>query len=97
MTGSYVPREMKLEVTGVFNTGMYEYDNQYLFVSLDVAQELAGLGNDVTGLEVATKDRWAASEVGAALSRKLGYPYRTEDWQAQNNSLFQACGWRSSV
>ena len=90
VTGTLMPREMRLEVTGVFNTGMYEYDNQYLFVSLDVAQDLAGLQHDVTGLEVATKDRWAASEVGAALAKKLGYPYRTEDWQAQNNSLFQA-------
>jgi lipoprotein-releasing system permease protein len=90
VTGTYVPKEMKLEVTGVFNTGMYEYDNQYLFVSLEVAQELAGLGRDVTGLEVATTDRWVASEVGASLAKRLGYPYRTEDWQAQNNSLFQA-------
>ena len=90
VTGTLMPKEMKLEVTGVFNTGMYEYDNQYLFVSLDVAQELAGIHGDVTGLEVATKDRWIAAEVGASLAKRLGYPYRTEDWQAQNNSLFQA-------
>jgi lipoprotein-releasing system permease protein len=90
VTGTLVPKEMKLEVTGLFNTGMYEYDNQYLFVSLDVAQELAGIHQDVTGLEVATKDRWVAAEVGAALDKRLGYPYRTEDWQAQKNSLFQA-------
>jgi len=90
VTGTLVPKEMTLEVTGVFNTGMYEYDNQYLFVSLDVAQELAGIHQDVTGLEVATKDRWIAADVGAALGKRLGYPYRTEDWQAQNSSLFQA-------
>jgi lipoprotein-releasing system permease protein len=90
VTGEPVPVEMRLEVTGVFNTGMYEYDNQYLAVSLLVAQEFAGLHNDVTGLEVATKSRWVASEVAASIQKKLGYPYRTEDWQAQNNSLFQA-------
>jgi lipoprotein-releasing system permease protein len=90
VTGTLVPKEMKLEVTGLFNTGMYEYDNQYLFVSLDVAQELAGIQGDVTGLEVATKDRWIAADVGLSLSKRLGYPYRTEDWQAQNSSLFQA-------
>ena len=90
VTGTFVPKEMRLEVTGLFNSGMYEYDNQYLFVSLEVAQELAGLGQDVTGLEVATTDRWIAPEVGESLAAKLGYPYRTEDWQAQNNSLFQA-------
>jgi len=90
VTGTLVPKEMKLEVTGVFNTGMYEYDDRYLFVSLDVAQDLAGIQHDVTGLEVATKDRWSAAAVGASLAKRLGYPYRTEDWQAQNNSLFQA-------
>ncbi len=90
VTGTLMPKEMKLEVTGVFNTGMYEYDNQYLFVSLDVAQELAGIQGDVTGLEVATKDRWIARDVGLSLSKQLGYPYRTEDWQEQNSSLFQA-------
>jgi lipoprotein-releasing system permease protein len=90
VTGEPVPVELRLEVTGVFNTGMYEYDTQYLAVSLPVAQELAGLHNDVTGLEVATKNRWIASEVAESIQKKLGYPYRTEDWQAQNNSLFQA-------
>ena len=90
VTGTPVPREIQLEVTGVFETGMYEYDNSYLFVSIEVAQELAGLQHDVTGLEVATRDRWQASEVASSLAKKLGYPYRTEDWQAQNNSLFQA-------
>jgi len=90
VTGSFVPKEIKREVTGLFNSGMYEYDNQYLFVSLEVGQELAGLAQDVTGLEVATRDRWIAPEVGESLASKLGYPYRTEDWQAQNNSLFQA-------
>jgi len=90
VTGTIVPRELKLEVTGIFNTGMYEYDNTYVCVSVEVAQDLAALGSDVTGLEVATKDRWSASEVGARLAKTLGYPYRTEDWQAQNNSLFMA-------
>jgi lipoprotein-releasing system permease protein len=90
VTGTPIPREVHLEVTGVFDTGMYEYDNGYVFVSLPVAQELAGLKGDVTGLELRTTDRWSASSVAAHLAKVLGYPYRTEDWQSQNNSLFQA-------
>jgi lipoprotein-releasing system permease protein len=90
VTGTPVPREMHLEVTGVFETGMYEYDNGYVFVSLPVAQELAGLHDDVTGLELRTTDRWSARPVAARLAKSLGYPYRTEDWQSQNGSLFQA-------
>jgi lipoprotein-releasing system permease protein len=90
VTGTPIPREMHLEVTGIFETGMYEYDNGYVFVSLPVAQELAGLGQDVTGLELRTTDRWSAPPVATRLAKTLGYPYRTEDWQSQNNSLFQA-------
>jgi lipoprotein-releasing system permease protein len=90
VTGTPIPREVHLEVTGIFDTGMYEYDNGYVFVSLPVAQELAGLRDDVTGLELRTTDRWAAKSVAAHLALSLGYPYRTEDWQSQNSSLFQA-------
>ena len=90
VTGTPIPREMRLEVTGVFNTGMYEYDNGYIYVSLATAQQLADLGTDVTGLEVQTTDRWVASRVAEDLATTLGYPYRTEDWQAQNHALFQA-------
>jgi len=90
VTGTPIPREMRLEVTGIFDTGMFEYDNGYVYVSLPVAQDLAGLKDDVTGLEVRTTSRWTASEVSDGVARTLGYPYRTEDWQSQNSSLFQA-------
>ena len=90
VTGTLVPREIQLEVTGVFETGMYEYDNGYIYVALPVAQQLAGLGNDVTGLELRTQDREGAPQIAEDLARTLGYPYRTEDWRAQNKSLFQA-------
>jgi lipoprotein-releasing system permease protein len=90
VTGTPIPREVHLEVTGVFDTGMYEYDNGYVFVSLPVAQELAGLKSDVTGLELRTTDRWSAPGIAVHLAKVLGYPFRTEDWQSQNSSLFQA-------
>ena len=90
VTGTPIPREVRLEVTGIFDTGMYEYDNGYVYVALPVAQELAGLHSDVTGLELRTSDRWKAHDVSERLAKALGYPYRTEDWQQQNGSLFQA-------
>jgi lipoprotein-releasing system permease protein len=89
-TGYAMPKPVRFEVTGEFDTGMYEYDNAYAYVSLSVAQELAGLGSAVTGLEVRTADRWIASRVGRRIEEQLGMPYRAEDWQEQNSSLFQA-------
>jgi len=90
VTGQPVPLTMRFEVTGLFDTGMYEYDNAYMYVALPIAQELAGLGDGVTGIEVKTRNRWDAKEVGDELAKVLQFPYRTVDWQEQNKSLFQA-------
>ena len=89
-TGAFVPKLEQFEVTGIVSTGMYEYDNAYTFIALDKAQELAGLGTAVTGIEVRTVDRWQASTVAPRLVAALGWPFRTVDWQEQNHSLFQA-------
>jgi lipoprotein-releasing system permease protein len=89
-TGSIVPSYTRFEVTGIFETGMYEYDNSYIYMSLAAAQDVAGMDSAVTGIEVRTKDRWAAPVVAPRLAQSLGYPYRTVDWQEQNSSLFQA-------
>ena len=90
VTGMPAPHFVTLEVTGLFDTGMYEYDNAYIYTSLKVAQQLADLGDDVTGLEVKTTNREVARDVAASLEKMLGYPSRTMDWRAQNSALFQA-------
>jgi lipoprotein-releasing system permease protein len=88
--GGYVPRVYQFEVTGVFETGMYEYDNSYVYVDLDQAKQFAGLGEAVTGIEARTTNRWEAGDVAKQLSDTLGYPYRVLDWQEVNSQLFQA-------
>ncbi|MEO5579157.1 MAG: ABC transporter permease [Gemmatimonadaceae bacterium] len=90
VTGGFVPRVFEFEVTGIVETGMYEYDNAYVFISLDKAQEFAALGEGVTGIEVKTTDRWETAGISERITAALGWPYRTMDWQEQNRSLFQA-------
>jgi lipoprotein-releasing system permease protein len=90
VTGTLTPNIRRYEVTGILETGMYEYDNAYVVMSLPAAQRLAELGKSVTGIEVKTVDRWDAPRVARSLADTLGFPYRTEDWQQQNSSLFQA-------
>ena len=88
--GGFVPVIRRYTVTGVFETGMYEYDSGYAYMSLAAAQDLAGLGPRVTGIDVKVADRWTANVVAERLATTLGFPYRTLDWQEQNRSLFQA-------
>ena len=90
VTGGFVPRIFQFEVTGIVETGMYEYDNAYVYIALDKAQEFAALGDGVTGIEVKSTNRWEASTVAQRITAALGWPYRTVDWQEQNRSLFQA-------
>lgn len=90
VTGYPTPHVERFEITGVFQTGMYEYDNAYVFTALDAAQQLGELGPAVTGIEVRTRSRAEAPVVARALADSLGFPYRTEDWEAQNSSLFHA-------
>ena len=88
--GAFVPQFHRYEVTGIFDTGMYEYDNNYVALRRPVAQRFAGLDTAVTGIEVRLADPWNAAALGQQLELQLGYPYRVLDWQSQNASLFSA-------
>jgi lipoprotein-releasing system permease protein len=88
--GVAVPRFWRFEVTGLFDTGMFQYDNQFVVVKRDVAQRFTGLGDAVSGIAVRVNDPDRAPEIGQAIEKRLGYPYRSLDWQTQNASLFSA-------
>jgi lipoprotein-releasing system permease protein len=88
--GVAVPRFWRFEVTGLFDTGMFQYDNQFVVVKRDVAQRFTGLGEAVSGIAVRVADPDRAPEIGEAIEKRLGYPYRSLDWQTQNASLFSA-------
>lgn len=88
--GAFVPKYWQFEVTGQFETGMYEYDNSYVVLARPLAQRFAALDEAVTGLDVRLRDPWLAREVGRIIEDSLGYPYRALDWQSQNASLFSA-------
>jgi len=88
--GGLVPKLRKFEVTGTFKTGMYEYDNNFMYTSIPAAQDLTGLGDAVSGLEVRVPDAMRATEVAARITTALGAPYRTQDWKTMNRSLFSA-------
>ena len=48
LRGMIVPT--KLKVTGIFNSGRYQYDSEFIFVPLHIGQEVYELGDAVHGL-----------------------------------------------
>jgi len=84
-----MPGRRRLEVVGIFKLGLYEYDNNYGFVSLDTARRLFDRDR-VDFIELKVDDIWAASQVADDISERLGPTYLTQDWIDMNQSLFSA-------
>ncbi|MFQ5689588.1 MAG: FtsX-like permease family protein [Gemmatimonadota bacterium] len=86
----FIPQMRRFEVTGIFLTGLYQFDTKFAYVALPEAQALLGLDDAVTGVEFDVADPWKADQVATSLEASLGEPYRVDDWQKQNASLFSA-------
>jgi lipoprotein-releasing system permease protein len=80
------PNTKKFRVTGIFDSGMYEYDASMVYISLKEAQRFLALGENVTGLELKVKEVYQSDVVAKRIQKKLGYPY----WKLMNRILFSA-------
>ncbi len=85
-----VPKMRRFVVAGVVEVGMYEYDASLAYTSLAAAQEFAGLGDRVSGIEVKLDDPFAARALGPRLGAELGGGYWIRDWMDMNRNLFAA-------
>ncbi len=86
-----IPRVRTYEIGLVFDVGMYEYDNTFIFMPLDAAQTFFRTGADgVTSLEVFVDDPNDMAPVRRSLLIELGVDARVVDWQQTNRSFFNA-------
>ena len=84
-----VPRTRLLKVGGIFSLGLYEFDSQWGFVSLDVAARLL----DKTRpdfIQLRIRDIYQAPVMAASLPDRLGHEYIVQDWSDMNKPLFSA-------
>ncbi len=85
----YLP--MELTVSGIFESGMYEYDIGLIFTSLGTAQELYDIGTAVHGIELTTDDPFAgAQQVAARINKTVSPPLRAQTWAQLNERLLGA-------
>jgi len=75
-------------VTGVFETGFFEFDDTYIYISLKTAQELNKLGNKVEGVEVRLDDLDKAGEVKEMIKDRLSYKFNPQTWFELRQNLF---------
>ena len=85
-----MPRIKTYSVVALFDVGMYEYDNSFIFVPLEAAQLFFRLPNAITSLEVFVADPDRVHEDRRLIAAALGGHVRIVDWQQANSSLFNA-------
>jgi len=85
-----VPKSKLFRVVGIFESGMYEYDNTLAYVDLGAAQQFLGFGDVVLRIEVKVANIYGAREVSEALQSRLGSPFWVRDWMQMNQALFSA-------
>ena len=85
-----IPKIKMVEVVGIFESKMYEYDANLAFISISSAQSLFGMKERVTGIEIKVADIDAAGDIAVTIRNALGYPYFARDWMEMNRNLFSA-------
>lgn len=80
----------QLTVTGIFESGRYLYDSEFLLVPLHIGQELYGLGGSVHGLSIRTVDPDRAAEIREDLRKNLPEELSCVTWMDLNKQLFDA-------
>ena len=85
-----IPRSQRFRVGGIFDSGFYDYDANWGFVTLRAAQNLAGVGDVASVLEFRIADVDRAEELGVQLARQSGPGYVATTWMDENRALFRA-------
>lgn len=85
-----MPRTRRFRVTGIFDSGFYDYDANWGFITLAAAQGLAGSSDVVGVIEVRLDRSDAAPEMAQLLLSKVGPGFSASTWMEQNQALFRA-------
>ena len=85
-----VPKLKQFVVTGIFSTGLYEFDSTTAFISLAAAQKFFGLAGRVSYLQVMIDDIFQARRLAEEASRLVPPSAYVTTWMDLNKSLFSA-------
>ena len=85
-----LPRTRRFRVTGIFDSGFYDYDANWCFLDMKSAQELAGASDVVNVIEFRLSDPEQADQVAESIKSRAGAGFSTATWMEENRPLFRA-------
>jgi len=85
-----VPRMRRFLVTGIFESGMYEFDRGLALVHITDASRLFKLGDKVSGIRLALNDPLQAPSLVVKIARDLGGGFYVSDWTRNHVNFFRS-------
>jgi lipoprotein-releasing system permease protein len=83
-----LPKMHRLRIVGLFETGMHQYDGAMGFMSLHRLQDLIGVEDLVTGLNVRVDNADEVESVTHRILDELGIQYWASHWKQMHRNLF---------
>ena len=84
------PKTRRFRVSGVFNTGLYEFDSSTALAPLETAQKFLGSEGRITYLQVKLADIFEAGRVADRIKEVIPPAAYVTTWMELNKSLFSA-------
>jgi lipoprotein-releasing system permease protein len=85
-----LPRTRRFRITGVFDSGFYDYDENWCFMTLAAAQNLSGAGEVVNVLEFRLQHPEQAEAIARSAEHAAGEGFAAKTWMEENRALFRA-------
>ncbi len=85
-----VPRQIGYTITGIFEVGIYDFDERMVIMPMESAQTLMLMGDTITAIEVTTEDADRVREIMDPVATSLQDRAVVTIWQEMNASLFEA-------
>jgi lipoprotein-releasing system permease protein len=84
------PTIRPFRVSGIFETGFFDFDDKWTYSSIQAAQRALGLGDVVNQIELNVDDMNRAPEIAKEVEKVVGPKYTTTTWQERNQQLLGA-------
>jgi lipoprotein-releasing system permease protein len=92
-----LPRYKRFLVAGIFDSGFYNYDAEWAFVSLKSAQQLFLLDDLVSTIGLRVDDLYQAPQIAEETKKAAGAGFGATNWIEQNRTLFGALRFERTV
>lgn len=87
-TTSILPSMKRARVSGVIESGLYDYDKTFSYMDISDAQKLLNYGEAITGIEIWIDNIFKANSLSKIIEKEIGWPYWARDWIQMNKNIF---------